>query len=190
MRFIEAGHCEFIEDFAGALPMDVISEMLGVPRPDRSELRKLADLVVHREPDNPEVPEAGMQAAAKMLRYFADHVIAARKEPKDDLTGALILAEVEGDQLVDPEIISFLFLMIIAGNETTTKLLGNALYWLGRNPDAARQSRRQPGPDSRLGRRDPALRRLQPIAWPAPPPVTFEIHGRSTHSRGCPQWRS
>ena len=143
--FIEAGHCEFIDDFAGALPMDVISEMLGVPRPDRGELRKLADLVVHREPDNPEVPEAGMQAAAKMLRYFADHVIAARKEPKDDLTGALILAEVEGDQLVDPEIISFLFLMIIAGNETTTKLLGNALYWLGRNPDERAKVDANPG---------------------------------------------
>ena len=76
-----------------------------------------------------------MEAAAKMLHYFAAHVTAARKDPGEDLTGALILAEVEGDRLADPEIIAFLFLMIIAGNETTTKLLGNALYWLGRNPE-------------------------------------------------------
>ena len=133
--FVETGHCEFIEDFAGGLPMDVISEMLGVPAADRTELRNSAELVVHREPDNPAVPPAGMEAAATMLRYFAAHVTDARKDPKDDLTGALILAEVEGDQLSDPEIIAFLFLMIIAGNETTTKLLGNALYWLGRNPE-------------------------------------------------------
>ncbi len=133
--FIEAGHCEFIEDFAGGLPMDVISEMLGVPACDRDELRNFAELVVHREPDNPAVPQAGMEAAAKMLHYFAAHATAARKNPGEDLTGALILAEVEGDRLADPEIIAFLFLMIIAGNETTTKLLGNALYWLGRNPE-------------------------------------------------------
>ena len=133
--FVETGHCEFIEDFAGGLPMDVISEMLGVPAADRTELRNSAELVVHREPDNPAVPPAGMEAAATMLRYFAAHVTDARKDPQDDLTGALILAEVEGDQLSDPEIIAFLFLMIIAGNETTTKLLGNALYWLGRNPE-------------------------------------------------------
>jgi cytochrome P450 len=133
--FVEKGECEFIAEFAGKLPMDVVSEMMGVPRADRDELRRWADLVLHREEGNPNVPPEGMAAAANLLGYFSKHVGANRANPKDDLTGALIDVEVDGDHLADQDIVAFLFLMIIAGNETTTKLLANALYWLGRNPD-------------------------------------------------------
>ena len=132
----ERGECDFIEDFAGKLPMDVISQMLGVPSSDRDTLRAWADLVLHREEGNPNVPPAGMEAAANILGYFARHVALRHKRPgDDDLTDGLIAAEIDGDRLKDPDIIAFLFLMIIAGNETTTKLLANALYWLARNPD-------------------------------------------------------
>jgi cytochrome P450 len=134
--FIESGSCEFIGEFAGKLPMDVISEMLGVPAEDRDMLRAWADLVLHREPGVAEVPEAGMQAAAKLLGYFSEHLARRRTQPgDDDLTDALVEAEVDGDRLADRDIIAFLFLMVIAGNETTTKLLGNALYWISKNPD-------------------------------------------------------
>jgi cytochrome P450 len=133
--FAEKGECDFIAEFAGKLPMDVVSEMVGVPRSDRDELRTWADLVLHREEGNPNVPPEGMAAAANLLGYFSKHVGANRANPKDDLTGALIEAEIDGDHLADEDIVAFLFLMIIAGNETTTKLLANALYWLGRNPD-------------------------------------------------------
>ncbi len=134
--FIESGSCEFIGEFAGKLPMDVISEMLGVPAEDRDTLRTWADLVLHREPGVAEVPEAGMQAAAKLLGYFSEHLARRRARPgDDDLTDALVEAEVDGDRLADRDIIAFLFLMVIAGNETTTKLLGNALYWISKNPD-------------------------------------------------------
>jgi cytochrome P450 len=62
-------------------------------------------------------------------------MVAQRREnPTDDLTSALLGAEIDGDRLTDDEIIGFMFLMVVAGNETTTKLLGNALYWAGRNP--------------------------------------------------------
>ncbi len=133
-RFIERGRCEFIADFAGKLPMDVISEMLGVPESDRDTLRGWADSVVHREDGMTDVPPAGMEAAAQMLRYFAQMVPERRKRPGHDLTSALFEAELDGERLVDKDVIAFLFLMIIAGNETTTKLLANALYWLARNP--------------------------------------------------------
>jgi hypothetical protein len=134
-RFIERGRCEFIADFAGKLPMDVISEMLGVPESDRDTLRGWADSVVHREDGMTDVPPAGMEAAAQMLRYFAQMVPERRKRPGHDLTSALFEAEIDGERLVDKDVIAFLFLMIIAGNETTTKLLGNALYWLWKNPE-------------------------------------------------------
>ena len=130
------GECEFIEEFAGKLPMDVISEMLGVRAEDRDQLRIWADLVLHREEGNPNVPPAGMEAAANMLGYFSQHVGERRRRSQEDnLTDALIAAQIDGDRLEDRDIIAFLFLMIIAGNETTTKLLANALYWLARNPD-------------------------------------------------------
>jgi cytochrome P450 len=134
-----AGRCDFIRDFAGKLPMDVISELLGVPAEDRAQLRTWADLVVHRDEGVQGMPPAATGAALRMLQYFTAMLADRRERPRDDLTGALLRAEIDGDRLSDREIIGFLFLMIVAGNETTTKLLGNALYWLSRNPEARRR---------------------------------------------------
>jgi len=58
-----------------------------------------------------------------------------RQHERDDLTWSLLQAEIDGDRLTDDEVIGFLFLLVVAGNETTTKLLGNAWYWGWRNPD-------------------------------------------------------
>ncbi|HEV3130761.1 MAG TPA: cytochrome P450 [Acidimicrobiales bacterium] len=132
---LERGSFDFIADFAGRLPMDVISELVGVPRVDRAEIRRLADLVVHREDGVFDVPQAGMDAALTLVGYYQDMVDERRAAPRDDLTSALLEAEVDGDELTDEEIIGFLFLMVVAGNETTTKLLGNAWFWAWHNPD-------------------------------------------------------
>ncbi|GAA2143125.1 cytochrome P450 [Actinomadura napierensis] len=133
----ENGEADWITDFAGKLPMDVISEMMGVPRADRDEVRRLADLVVHREDGVRDVPPAGMEAAGELLTYYATMVKERRaaSEPAGDLTAALTVAEIDGDRLTDGEIIAFLFLMVVAGNETTTKLLGNALFHLSAHPE-------------------------------------------------------
>ena len=136
--FIDSGRCDFIKDYAGKLPMDVISEMVGVPVADRAELRAAADLVVHREEGVFDVPPASAEASIKIATYFDTHIHAARKTPSDDLTSALIEADMDGKKLTHEEILAFLFLMIIAGNETTTKLLGNAVYWAAKNPDQRR----------------------------------------------------
>lgn len=125
---------DFVADFAGLLPMDVISEMMGVPEADRAEVRRLADLVVHREEGLNDVPPAGMEAALTLVGYYQDMVAERRRRPSGDLTSALLDAEIDGDRLDDTEIIAFLFLMVVAGNETTTKLLANALYWGSLNP--------------------------------------------------------
>ena len=132
---LERGTFDFIGDFAGKLPMDVISELVGVPEPDRAEVRRLADLVVHREEGVFDVPPAGMEAAMTLAVYYGELVSGRRARPAGDLTSALLEAEIDGDRLTDEEIVSFLFLMVVAGNETTTKLLGNAWYWAWRNPD-------------------------------------------------------
>ena len=138
------GACDFIADFAGKLPMDVISELLGVPKGDRAELRTWADTVVHRQEGMQGMPPEAGAAALRMLDYFVRMVADRRKSPRDDLTGALLAAEIDGDRLSDREVIGFLFLMVVAGNETTTKLLGNAVHWLSRNPGERAKVARDP----------------------------------------------
>ena len=133
-RAVEQGSFDFIGDFAGRLPMDVISELMGVPVEDRVELGRLADLLVHREDGVHDVPPEGMEAAMQLVVYYSDMIAQRRRQRTDDLTSALLDAEIDGDRLDDDEIIGFLFLMVVAGNETTTKLLGNAWYWAWRNP--------------------------------------------------------
>jgi len=131
---LQQGTFDFVADFAGLLPMDVISEMIGVPSAERPEVRRLADLLVHRDPGLFDIPQAGKEAALLLAGYFADMVRARRAAPGDDLTSALLEADLDGDRLSDDEVISFLFLMTVAGNETTTKLLANAWYWGWRFP--------------------------------------------------------
>jgi cytochrome P450 len=132
---LEMGSFDWITDFAGKLPMDVISEMMGVPEEDRAEVRRQADIVVHREDGMYDVPPAGAEASMWLVVYYQAMVDQRRKQPTDDLTSALIEAELDGERLSDEDVIAFLFLMVVAGNETTTKLLGHALFHLTRHPD-------------------------------------------------------
>lgn len=131
---LERGEFDWIQDFAGKLPMDVISELMGVPAADRDEIRHMADMVMHREDGVTDVPDSAIEASLNLVVYYSEMVARRRENPTDDLTSALLGAEIDGDRLTDDEIIGFMFLMVVAGNETTTKLLGNALYWAGRNP--------------------------------------------------------
>jgi cytochrome P450 len=133
-RLIGAGSFDVITEFAGKLPMDVISEMLGVPDADRTELRTLADLLVHREEGMLDVPPEGAEAFGKIRGYFGDLLADRRKKPGGDLLSAMLEVENDEDPLADEDLIAFCNLMIVAGNETTTKLIGNALYWLDRTP--------------------------------------------------------
>jgi cytochrome P450 len=138
-RAREAGRCDFVADFAGRLPMDVISEMLGVPESDRDLLRGWSDTVLHREEGVRGVPPEGVAASGKLLQYFVQVVAERRRRPGDDLASALCAAELDGEKLSDKDIIAFLYLLIIAGNETTTKLLANAVYWLQQHPAARKE---------------------------------------------------
>jgi cytochrome P450 len=126
---------DFIGDFAAKLPMDVVSTMIGVPPDDRDLVREWADTLLHRDAGYAGVPEAALAASASMIQYFADVVARSRKHPGDDLVTDLLAAEVDGERLAPDEIIGFCFLLAIAGNETTTKMLGNAVVLLHRHPD-------------------------------------------------------
>ena len=132
---LQSDSFDYVDDFAGKLPMDVISELMGVPDEDRVRIRALADGVMHRDDGVSDVPAEAIQASGELLVYYADMVAQRRKKPSDDLTSALVEAELDGDRLTNEEIMAFLFLMVVAGNETTTKLLANAAFWGFKNPD-------------------------------------------------------
>ncbi len=133
--WLDAGRCDLIADYSAKLPMDVISTMLGVPAADQDLLRGWADDMIHREEGIPDTTPAGVEAATKLYTYFVDQVGEKRRRPGNDLISALIGAELDGERLDLDAIVGFCFLLVIAGNETTTKLIGNAVYWLWRNPD-------------------------------------------------------
>jgi cytochrome P450 len=129
------GTVDYVAEFAGKLPMDVISELMGVPVEDRDRIRAMADGVMHREDGVNDVPKSAIEASINLMVYYQDMIAERRKRLSDDLTSALLEAEIDGDRLTDEEVLGFLFLMVIAGNETTTKLLANAAFWGHKNPD-------------------------------------------------------
>ena len=128
------GRCDFVAEVAGPIPMNVISELMGIPRADRAPLRALSDAMVHREEGSSEISARSLEASRELRAYFAAWVRDAKRRERDDLTAAILRAEIRGDRLSEEEVLGFLFLLVLAGHETTTNLLGNALYWLWRHP--------------------------------------------------------
>ncbi|OIN80773.1 cytochrome P450 [Mycobacterium malmoense] len=130
-----SGTVDYVDEFAGKLPMDVISELMGVPEPDRVQVRAWADGVMHREDGVNDVPASAIEASINLIVFYQEMIAERRAKPAEDLTSALLAAEIDGDRLTDEEVLGFMFLMVIAGNETTTKLLANAAFWGHKNPD-------------------------------------------------------
>jgi cytochrome P450 len=142
---------DLVADYAARLPMDVIARMLGVPEADEAQLRDWTNALLDREEGKPDVLPAGIEAATNLFKYFNDFVaerraaVAAGHAP-DDLTTALCRSEVSGGAgLGDDQVVGFLFLLIIAGNETTTKLLANCLLALQQWPAERAKVTADPG---------------------------------------------
>ncbi len=124
-----AGQCDIIADFAAILPLTVISELLGVPEGDRDMLRGWADDMVHREDGVKGLPAKAAEAGGRIVAYFEAMLRCRAATPRDDLLGLLLAAEGNGE-ITRLELIAFCFVLIIAGNETSTKLIGNMIYQL------------------------------------------------------------
>ncbi len=125
---------ELISDFAYPLPLTVISEMLGIPAADRDNFRDWSQAAVSFTPAdraNPAVTAKLIEFIAYLRRLVADK----RSNPGDDLLSGLVLAEAEGDKLSENELLSMIFLLIVAGHETTVNLIGNGVVALLRYPD-------------------------------------------------------
>lgn len=131
---------DLMQAIAVPLPVAVISEMIGIPQADRARFKTWSDAVARSlEPTMSahELTEA-MRAREALRAYFTPLIEDRRAHPRDDLITALVRAEEEGDRLSHAEVISTLNLLLIAGNETTTNLIGNGMLALLRHPDALR----------------------------------------------------
>ena len=157
---LEAGSFDFIADFAGRLPMDVISELVGVPAADRAEIRRLADLLVHREDGMTDIPPEGLEAALTLAGYYADMVADRRRHERDDLTWSLLQAEIDGDRLTDDEVIGVPVPAGRGGQRDDDQAARQRLVLGLAQPGPAGQAVGRPGPRAGLGRGDAALRHL------------------------------
>jgi cytochrome P450 len=131
---LERGAFDFMTDLAATLPLDVISELIGVPEADRAQVRAMVDQMLHREEGIRDIPPAAVEAGMFITEYYLSLIAARRRVPAGDLLSALLDAGTVGTQLTDAELVAFLFLLVAAGSETTTHLLGSAWYWAWRNP--------------------------------------------------------
>jgi cytochrome P450 len=138
-----------VTDLSGPFPVEVICTLLGVPAADRQQIRHQVDLLLHREPGDLKPTKEGTDAAMAFGAYLYDLVVDKRAHPSEDLLSALCTVEAvrddgEASHLEDIEITAFAALLVAAGSETVTKLLGSAFVLFARNPDEWRKVRDDP----------------------------------------------
>lgn len=121
---------DLVPAFTEALPMWVICELFGVPPEDRPRMRDwTAALLAHTTP-----PEEAFATQRALQSYLHGLVERRREAPGDDLTSSLVQARDEGDRLTTDELVGVLWLMLVAGHETTVHMLGHAIVALAQNP--------------------------------------------------------
>lgn len=133
---------DLINDYALPLPMTIITEILGVPTSDRDKFHKWSKAIVSLSSPNATVrviPSVWM-----FIRYLRRFFKVRRRDPQDDLASALIQAEEAGDKLSEDELLAMVFLLLVAGHETTVNLIGNGVLALLEHPDELEKLRSDP----------------------------------------------
>lgn len=169
-QVIERGTMDLAADFAVPLPLLVIAEMLGIPTADRSEFRRWSDVILamsYTIGGEPEAAQVAMRdfgaVTAEMSRYLQDMLNERRATSRDDLLSRLAQADVDGARLSHEEILGFFQLLLLAGSETTTNLINNAILCLVENPEQyARLRKRMELLPSAI---EEVLRYRSPLQW-------------------------
>ncbi len=130
------GIFDLIHDLAEPLPAIVIAELLGVPVEDHRQFRNWSSAMINGVGStSAEARATGAEAARQIFDYLADIIAARRRAPREDLISAMIAAQEERDALTDAELLATSNLLLLAGHETTTNLIGNGTLALLREPD-------------------------------------------------------
>ncbi|HTI13565.1 MAG TPA: cytochrome P450 [Dictyobacter sp.] len=148
------GHMDVIQDLSYPLPVTVIAELLGVPAADRDKFKVWSDNLVTGEYEDfiGEDQEERMKRARERFRttteeifdYFRVVIVQRREQPCNDLISSLIAAQVDGEFLTESELLNFCTLLLVAGNITTTNLIGNAILCFDEHPEVMEQLRQDP----------------------------------------------
>ncbi len=132
------GCMDVVCDLANPLPIIVIAELLGIPTTDQGQFKLWSDIIV-----SPARQEK-KRAVIEMNAYFLAILAQRRQQPQDDLVSALLAAQIDGIHLTDAEVLSFCRLLLVAGHETSTNLIGNALLTLDEQPEVMEALRADP----------------------------------------------
>jgi len=130
------GEIDFVVDVAAELPLEVIAELLGVPREDRHKLFDWSNRMVGSEDPEYQVAEEHVTAAQIDMFVYAQELATQRRaEPRDDIVSTLLAAEIDGDQLTDMDFNLFFMLLSVAGNETTRNAIAHGMNAFLEHPD-------------------------------------------------------
>ncbi len=141
-----AGGMEVISDLAYPLPVIVIAELLGIPSQDRERFKRWSDYAVASANDLDDVDIGRFQGTEmmEMGMYFMNMIAQRRASPGEDLISGLLEASIDGEHLSQIELLGFCVLLLVAGNETTTNLLGNAMLTFAEHPEQWEELRAHP----------------------------------------------
>jgi len=147
---IERGEMDLVRDFSQRLPVTVIMELLGLPREDAPHVTRWADAILHLG-DTILGGERGRRAVAnfavadkEMRPYLQQMLNVKRALPGDDLLTRMLGAEVDGERLTEDDIFGFFKLLLLAGTETTTNLIANAVLCFDAHPKQRQAVRNEP----------------------------------------------
>lgn len=122
------GRLDIVGDLSYPLPVTVIAELLGIPAADRERFKYWSDVIVGAG--------SGYGSVQRdMVAYFREVIAWRRREPGDDLISALLAAEIDGERLSEFDLLGFCILLLVAGNETTTNLISNAILCFDEHPE-------------------------------------------------------
>ncbi|WNG35591.1 cytochrome P450 [Archangium violaceum] len=147
---IERGEMDLVTDFSVPLPLRVIAELLGAPVADQPRFRRWSDVImalshtVSGGDAAARVQEAFRVVTDEMRAYLEELIEQRRAVPRDDLLTRLVEAEVDGERLTEEEILGFFQLLLVAGHETTTNLISNAILCFIEHPDQLARLRSTP----------------------------------------------
>jgi len=135
--------CELVEAYATPLPGRVIAEMIGVPADRREVFLHWSRQMLVSDPEK-SIEENIREPSERIYEEFATLLEERRAAPREDLMSALLAAEIDGERLSDPEIQGFCYQLIVAGNDTTTSLIGNGAALLAEHPEQCALLAREP----------------------------------------------
>ena len=143
----DGGSFDIVRDLAEPLPIRVIAELLGLPAADRRELKRWSDDLAVMLDGSVAMQHMSraVQSAADVIAYLREHLEARRAAPRQDLLSAMLASKERDEHLNDDEILGTALLVMAAGHETTTNLIGNGVLALLRNPAERARLRREPG---------------------------------------------